>query len=110
MILERTAAYVLAVACVFQTLHPSGTIHPHGRRSIDVHIGRLRVQARNDASWLYIEEWAPEQKACMPATRPLLHSWQKQARRVKICINDSSCLTAWSDGTSHVWLISRNKI
>jgi hypothetical protein len=108
MILERTAAYVLAVACVFQTLHPSGTIRPHGRRSIDVQIGRLRVKARNDAHWLYVEERAPGQADCAP--RPLLHGWQKQARRLKICINDGSCLTAWSDGTSHVWLLSRAKI
>jgi len=110
MIVERTAAYVLAVACVFQTLRPSWTIKPHCWRSIDVQIGWLRVQARNDADSVCFDELAAEQKACASATRmSLLHSWQKEPKRLKVCINDSGCITAWLDGTSHAWLISKDK-
>ena len=95
MILERTAAYVLAVVCVFQTLLPSWTIKPHCCWSIDVQIGRLRMQARNEAD---------------SATRmPLRHSWQKESKRLMICINDSDCLTAWLDGASHAWMISKDE-
>jgi hypothetical protein len=111
MILERTAAYVLAVACVFQSLHPSWTIKPHRLRSIDVQIGPLRVQARNGTRSMCYAEPEAEQKSCASTTRlPLLPGWQKQLVRLKICINDSNCLTAWSDGTSHAWLISRDRI
>jgi hypothetical protein len=101
MIAERTAAYVLAVACVFQTLRPSWTIKPHGWRSVDVQIGRLRVHARNDDASLRLEELAPI---------PLLYSWQKEPKRLKICINDGSCITARLDEISHGWLITRDKI
>jgi hypothetical protein len=95
MILERTAAYVLAVAGVFQTLLPSWTIKPHCWRSIDVQIGRLHMQARNEAD---------------SATRmPLLHGWQKEPKRLEICINDSNCITAWLDGASHTWMISKDE-
>ena len=108
MILERTAAYVLAVVCFFQTLLPSWTINPHCWRSIDVQIGRLRMQARNEVDSSCFEELAAEQKACASATRIPLHSWQKP-KRLKICINDSDCITAWLDGTSHAWMISKDK-
>jgi hypothetical protein len=104
MFLERTAAYVLAVACVLQTLHPSWATKPHRWRSIDVQIGRLRVQARNNAGSVCFEELAPAQRM------PLLHSWQKEPKKLRICINDSSCMTAWVDGTTHAWLISEGKI
>ena len=91
MIFERTAAYVLVVLCVFQTLLPSWTIKAHHWRSIDVQIGRLRMQARNDAD---------------SATRmPLLRRWQKEPKRVTICINDGDCITAWLDGASHAWMV-----
>jgi hypothetical protein len=110
MIVERTVAYVLVVACVFQMLLPSWTIKPHRWRSIDVQIGWLRVQARNDADSVCFEELVAEQKASASATRmPLLHSWQKEPKTLEICINDSSCITAWLDGTSHTWFISRGK-
>jgi hypothetical protein len=104
MYLERTAAYVLAAACVLQTLHPSWATKPHRWRSIDVQIGRLRVQARNNAGSVCFEGLAPAQRM------PLLHSWQKESKKLRICINDSSCMTAWVDGTSHAWLISEGKI
>jgi hypothetical protein len=110
MIVERTAAYLLAVACVFQMLHPSGTIKSHHWRSIDVQIGWLRVQAGNAADSVCFEELVAEQKACPSATRtPLPHSWQKEPKTLNICINDSGCITAWLDGTTDAWLISRDK-
>jgi hypothetical protein len=110
MIVERTAAYVLAVGCVFQTLHPSLTIKPHCWRSIDLEIGSLRVQARNDADSVCFEGLAAEQKACAWATRmPPLHSRPKEPKMLRICINDSGCITTWLDGTSHAWLISKDK-
>jgi hypothetical protein len=94
MILERTAAYVLAIAGVFQTLLPSWTIKPHCWRSIDVQIGRLHMQARNEAD---------------SSTRmPLLHGW-KGPQRLEICINDSDCITAWLDRASHAWIISKDE-
>ena len=104
MFLERTAAYVLAAACVLQTLHPSWATKPHSWRSIDVQIGRLRVQARNNPGSICFEGFAPAQRM------PLLHSWQKERNKLRICINDSSCMTAWVDGTSHAWLISEGEI
>jgi hypothetical protein len=111
MILERTAAYVLAVVCIFQALSPSWTIKPHGLRSIDVQIGRLRVQAKHNIGSVSFAEPAAEQKSCASTTRmPLLPGWQKQSKRLKICIDDSACLTAWLDGSSHALLISRGEI
>jgi hypothetical protein len=101
MISERTAAYVLAVVCFFQTLHPSWTIKAHCRRSIDVQIGWLRVQARNNAASDCYQESGGEQ---------IPHIWEKEPRRLKICIHDRGCLTAWSDGTAHAWLLSKDKI
>jgi hypothetical protein len=95
MILERTAAYVLAVACVFQALLPAWTIKPHCWRSIELQIGGLRMQARNESdSTLWM---------------PLPHCWHKDPKRLKICINDSGCITAWSDGASHAWVISKDE-
>lgn len=95
MILERTAAYVLAVVCVFQTLLPSWTIRPLRWRSIDVQLGRLHLEARNEAN---------------SATRmPLLHRGLKEPKSLTICINDGDCITAWLDGTSHAWMISRGE-
>ena len=104
MFLERTAAYVLAAACILQTLLPSSAMKPHCWRSIDVQIGRLRVQARNNAGSVCFEGFAPAQMM------PLLHSWEKEPKKLRICINDSSCMTAWVDGTSHTWLISEGEI
>ena len=104
MFLERTAAYVLAAACVLQTLQPSWATKPHCWRSIDVQIGRLRVQARNNAGSVCFEGLAPAQRM------PPLHSWQKESKKLRICIDDSGCMTAWVDGTSHAWLISEGKI
>ena len=104
MVLERTAAYVLAAACVLQALHPSWATKPHRWRSIDVQIGRLRVQARNNDGSVRFEGLAPAQRM------PLLHSWQKESKKLRICINDSGCMTAWVDGTSHAWRISEGKI
>jgi hypothetical protein len=110
MILERTAAYILAVACVLQTLLPSWTIKPHCWRSIDVQIGRLRMQASNEPDSTCFDELASEQKACASATRmPPPHSWQNEPDRLTICINDSDCITAWLDGASHAWVISKDE-
>ena len=95
MIFERTAAYVLAVAGIFQTLLPPWTIKPHCWRSIDVQIGRLHMQATNEAN-----------SAAQP---PLRHSLQKEPQRLKICVNDSDCITAWLDGASHAWMISKDE-
>ena len=104
MVLERTAAYVLAAACVLQTLYPSLAAKPHRWRSVDVQIGSLRVQARNNAGSICFEGLAP---ACR---MPLLHSGQKESKKLRICIDDSGCMTAWVDGSSHGWLISEGKI
>jgi hypothetical protein len=110
MILERTAAYVLVIVCVFQMLLPSWIIKPHCWRSIDVQIGRLRMQARNDADSACYDELEAEQEACASATRmPLLHSWQEEPKRLKICITDSDCVTAWLDRSSHAWMISKDE-
>jgi hypothetical protein len=111
MIAERAAAYVLAVVCVFQTLHPSGRIKPHYLRNLDVQIGRLRVQATcNGDSTGFANRIAGQKSSASPAPMPLLHSWGKPAKRLRICIDDSGCLTAWLDGTSQTWLISRDRI
>ena len=106
MVLERTAAYVLVLACVIQALLPSWTIKPHCWRSIDVQIGSLHMQARNEADAACFDELAAEQKACTLAT---LHSWQKGRKRLKICINDSGCITASLGGISHAMFISKDK-
>jgi hypothetical protein len=95
MIFERAAAYLLAVACVFQMLAPSGAIKPHYWRSIDVQIGWLRIQERNEAD---SATWTL-----------LLHSWENEPKRLKICRDDSGCLTAWLNGTSHAWMISKDE-
>jgi|SRR5215469_16065158 len=95
MILERTAAYVLVIVCVFQSLLPSWTIKPHRWRSIDLQIGRLRVQARDDAD--------------SAARMPLLGSWQKEPKRLQICISDKGCITAWLDRASYAWMISADE-
>jgi hypothetical protein len=111
MILERTAAYVLAVACVFQALRPSWTSKPHSLPRIVLQIGRLRVQATNDTGSVSFAEPAAEQKSCASITlTPLLPGWQKQSKRLRICIDDNSCLTAWVDRTSYAWSISRGEI
>lgn len=110
MIVERAAVYVLVVACVFQMLCPSWGIKPHYWQSIDVRIGWLRVQARADADSIRFEELAVEQEVSASAPRmPLLHGWKKEPNGLRICINDGSCITAWSDETSHAWSISKDK-
>ena len=93
MILERTAAYVLAIVCVFQSLLPSWTFKANRWRSIDVQIGRLHMQARNDAD---------------SATR-MPRSWRKEPKRLTVCINDGDCITAWLDEASHAWMISKDE-
>ncbi|MEG9438791.1 hypothetical protein JAO29_21835 [Edaphobacter sp. HDX4] len=95
MIPERTSAYVLAVVCVFQTLLPSWTMKPHCWRSIDLQMGRLRMQAKNEA---YSATWMP-----------VPHNWQKQPKRLRICMNGSGCITVWLDGASHAWMISKDE-
>jgi hypothetical protein len=110
MILEQTAANVLAVVCIFQTLLPAWTVKPHCWRSIDVQVGRLRMQARNDADSVCMDELAAQQKACASASRlRLLHSRQNEPERLKICINNGDCITAWLDGASPAWVISRDE-
>ena len=109
MFFERTAAYVLVVAGVFQTLLPPWAIKPHCWRSIDVQVGRLHMQARNDADLACLEKLAAEEKACRSAMgMPRPHSWQKEPKKLKICINNNGCVTAWLNGTSHAWLISKD--
>lgn len=110
MIVERAAACVLVVVCVLQMLRPSRTIKPRHWQSIDVRVGRLRVQARNDADSIRFGELGSEQKAFTSAARmPLLHSWQKEPKGLRICIYNSSCITAWSDETSHAWFVSTDE-
>ena len=106
MILERAAAYVLAVVCIFQAVSPSWTIRPQCWRSVDLRIGRLRMQANNGADSVCFE--GRPAGAC-PSQRPisLLRGRQRDLKRLRICMSDSGCMTAWLDETSHGWSISR---
>jgi hypothetical protein len=106
MILERAAAYVLAVVCVFQAVRPSWTIKPQCWRSIDLRIGWLRMQARNRADSVCFER---QPAGACPSERPisLLRGSQRDLKRLRICMSDSDCMTAWIDETSHAWSISK---
>jgi hypothetical protein len=106
MILERAAAYVLAVVCILQAVCPSRTIRPQYWRSIDLRIGRLRMQARNGADSVCFER--PPAGACSPE-RPisLLRVRQRDLTKLRICMSESGCMTAWLDETSHGWSISK---
>jgi hypothetical protein len=110
MILERAAAYVLALACIFQTLHPSWFIKLDCWQTIDVRIGRFRVDLRNDDSSVCFEKRSAEQKACTTTTRmPPVHGWPKSPKRLTICMSDNGCMTAWMDGTLYAWSISKSR-
>lgn len=106
MILERAAPYVLAVVCIFQAIHPSWTIRPQSWRSIDLRIGRLRMQARNGAYSVCFER---RPAGACSSERPilLLRGGQRDLKRLRICMSDSGCITAWLDETSHGWSISK---
>jgi hypothetical protein len=106
MILERAAAYVLAVVCIFQAVSPSWTIRPQCWRSVDLRIGRLRMQASNAADSVCPER---RQARAWSSERPisLLRGRQRDLERLSICVGDSGCMTAWLDETSHGWSISK---
>lgn len=107
MILERAAAYVLAVVCLFQAAPPSWTTRPQWR-SIDLRIGWLRMQASNDADSVCFE--GQPAGAC-PSERPisLLRGRQRDLKGLRICMSDSECMTAWLDETSRGWSISKGR-
>lgn len=106
MILERAAAYVLAAVCVFQAVRPSWTITPQTWRSIDLRIGWLRMQARNGDDSVCFEgrpagACSSERPISLPRGR------RRNLKRLRICVSDSECVTAWLDETSHGWSISK---
>jgi hypothetical protein len=112
MILERAAAYVLAVVCVFQAVHPSWTIRPQCWRSVDLQMGWLRLQARNGADSVCFEGGAGKkvERACSSEGRiALLPNRPRNLKRLMICMTDSGCMTTWLDGTSYGWSISKDK-
>src|ERR1700744_348208 len=110
MVPDRMAAYVLAVACVFQTL-PHGAPQTRCWRNVDLRIGRFRVQAKAGVDSVCFEGSGSAQGVCAsPQHIPLLHTPQNEPRRLKVCVNDSSCMTAWIDPASHAWLISKDRI
>jgi hypothetical protein len=112
MIPERAAAYVLAVVCVFQALRPSTMINAQYWRSIDIRIGWLRVQARNCSDSAYFDGLAgkKDESSCSSEGRiSLLHIRPSHHRRLTICMSDTGCMTAWLDGISHVWPISKDR-
>jgi hypothetical protein len=102
MIPERAAAYALAVVCAFQAIHPSRRINAQGWRSIDIRIGRLSVQATNNAdsacSGRLVEK--KEEGFCSSKRSILLlHGGPTDLKILNICIRDSGCMTAWLDGS-----------
>jgi hypothetical protein len=105
MILERTAAYVLAVVCVFQTLCPSVTIRPEFCRSIDIQIGRLRMQANNEAAAFYFDGPARKggQNVWLLEKRKISmsHGQSRDPKRLSISVGDSGWLLVWLDWDSH---------
>ena len=112
MILERTAAYVLAVVCVFQAYRPSWTIRPQCWRSIDVRMGWLRVQGWSGADSVCSEGATGEREeaACSSGRRiSLLQNRPRDLKRLMICMSDSGCMTAWLDGTSYGWSLFKDR-
>jgi len=112
MILERAAAYVLAVVFLFQPLRPSWTITSQCWRSINIHIGWLRVQARNGVNSVCFEQLAgeKEQRASSSERRTLMRRDRvRDFKRLRICLDDSGCMTAWWDGISHWWSVSNDR-
>jgi hypothetical protein len=105
MILERAAAYVLAVVCVFQAVRPSWTTRPQWR-NIDLRIGWLQMEARNGADSICFER--QPSRAC-PSDMSIspLRGGQRDLKRLKICMNDGECMTVWLDETPHGWSISK---
>lgn len=112
MILERAAAYVLAVVFLFQPLRPSWTITSQCWRSIDIRLGWLRVQARDSVDSVCFERLAGEKElgASSSERRTSLRcSRLKDPKRLRICLGDSGCMTASWDGISHWWSISNDR-
>lgn len=112
MILERSAAYVLAVVCLFQALRPSWTITSQCWRSIDIRIGWLRVHAWNDGDSVCFEGLAGEKEQGVSSSESRISPLRGRLRdpkRLRICVSDSGCMTAWLDGTSHCWSISKDR-
>jgi hypothetical protein len=112
MIPERAAAYVLAVVCVFQALHPSRMINAQGWRSIDIRIGRLRVQATNYADSVCFEGLAgKKEEGLCSLERPILilRARPRDLKSLSICMTDSGCMTAWLDETLHGWSVSKDR-
>lgn len=112
MIPERAAAYVLAVVCVFQLLHPSRMINAQGWRRVDIRIGRLRVQATNYADSICFEGWAgkKEEGPCsLEGATLILRDRPSGLKKLSICMSDSGCMTAWLDKTLHGWSVSKDR-
>jgi len=105
MILERAAAYVLALVCIFQAVRPSLTIRPQCWRSIDLRIGWFRIQLRNPDSVSF--ERLPAGACSSQRPISLLSSRQRDLKSLRICMSDSGCMTAWLGDTSHGWSISK---
>ena len=102
MIPERAAAYVLAVVCAFLALHPSRGINAQGWRSIDIRIGRLSVQATNNADSVCSERLVGKKEEGLCSSKRailLLHGGPTDLKTLSICIGDSGCMTAWLDGS-----------
>jgi hypothetical protein len=112
MILERAAMYVLAIVFAFQAASPSWTITSQCWRSIDVRIGWLRVQASNCVHSICFEAPAGEKEEGVFSSQrriSLLRGRPRDPERLRICLNDSGCMTAWLDGISHCWSISSDR-
>ena len=72
---------------------------------------RRRGGRRRQSFWKNVRIQRSLFEGLAPAQRmPRLHNWEKESKKLRICIKDSSCMTAWVDGTSHARLISEGKI
>lgn len=113
MISERAAAYVLAILCVFQALGPAWTIRSHCRRNIDVRMGWLRVQVRKDPLQVCFEGVTSkkEEGEICSSERPtsVFQGRSRDLHRLRICMSDSGCMTAWLEGSSYGWSISKHR-
>jgi hypothetical protein len=103
MILERIAAYVLAVVCIFQALRPSLVITPQCCRSIDIRIGWLRVRADNQPNPIFFGEqvgkkqgmWSSEEQKIS-----LLRGGLRTSKSLRLYRSDSGWMMIWLDGDS----------
>ena len=110
MILERAAAYVLAVACIFQALHPSWAIRPPCWQNIDIQMRWLRVHAINGADLVCFDGVAGKKEAAGCSSKRRIPQLPKRPRNLKglsICMAHSGCMTTWLDENSHGWSVSK---